>query len=83
METTNTTVVTNDISTTKNTELVTTVGTDDALGNLQFRTDQIGESLGAMGKGMLGIFIVIAAIAGVTMFLNNVTSSKKDDNDEE
>ncbi|MBQ7291069.1 MAG: hypothetical protein IJW76_05030 [Clostridia bacterium] len=82
METTNTTVVTNDISTTKNTELVTTVGTDDALGNLQFRTDQIGESLGAMGKGMLGIFIVIAAIVLVSALLNKVTSTKKDGDEE-
>ena len=82
METTNTTVVTNDISTTENTELVTTVGTDDALGNLQFRTDQIGESLGAMGKGMLGIFIVIAAIVLVSALLNKVTSTKKDGDEE-
>ena len=82
METTNTTVVTNDISTTKNTELVTTVGMDDALGNLQFRTDQIGESLGAMGKGMLGIFIVIAAIVLVSALLNKVTSTKKDGDEE-
>ena len=82
METTNTTVVTNDISTTENTELVTTVGTDNALGNLQFRTDQIGESLGAMGKGMLGIFIVIAAIVLVSALLNKVTSTKKDGDEE-
>ena len=42
-------------------------------------TSQLMESLGAMGKGMLGIFIVIAAIVGVTVLLNTVTSSKKDD----
>ncbi|MBQ8403615.1 MAG: hypothetical protein IJX55_04220 [Clostridia bacterium] len=83
METTNnTTVVTTDISTTENTELVTTVGTDDAMGNIQFRTDQIGESLGAMGKGMLGIFIVIAAIVFVSALLNKVTSTKKDGDNE-
>ena len=82
METTNTTVVTNDISTPKNTELVTTVGTDDALGILLVRTDQQGESLGAMGKGMLGIFIVIAAIVLVSALLNKVTSTKKDGDEE-
>lgn len=83
METTNnTTVVTTDISTTENTELVTTVGTDDAMGNIQFRTDQVTESLGAMGKGMLGIFIVIAAIVFVSALLNKVTSTKKDGDNE-
>ena len=46
-------------------------------------TSQVAESLTAMGEGMLGIFIVIAIIVGVTVTLNNVTSSKKDDNDEE
>ena len=43
----------------------------------------IDESLSIMGQGMLGIFIVIAAIAGVTMLLNAVTSEKKDDKDDE
>lgn len=42
---------------------------------------QLMESLGAMGKGMLGIFIVIALIVGVTVLLNTVTS-KKEDKDE-
>ena len=50
-------------------------------------TAQMAESLPAMGEGMLGIFIVIAIIVGVTVTLNNVTSTKKDDkkddNDEE
>ena len=50
---------------------------------LTLTADNMGTSLSIMGQGMLGIFIVIAAIAGVTMLLNNVTSSKKDDNDEE
>ena len=52
---------------------------------LTITADNIGTSLSIMGQGMLGIFIVIAAIAGVTMTLNAVTSSKskKDDNDEE
>ena len=46
---------------------------------LTLTTDNMGTSLSIMGQGMLGIFIVIAAIAGVTMLLNAVTSSKKDD----
>ena len=50
---------------------------------LTLTADNMSTSLSMMGQGMLGIFIVIAAIAGVTMLLNNVTSSKKDDNDEE
>ena len=48
-----------------------------------YGASQLSESLTAMGEGMLGIFIVIAIIVGVTVTLNNVTSSKKDDNDEE
>jgi hypothetical protein len=40
-------------------------------------------SLSIMGQGMFGIFIVIAAIAGVTMALNAVTSTKKDDKKDE
>ncbi len=41
-------------------------------------TAQLAESLGAMAQGMLGIFIVIAAIVGVTVLLNAVTSQKED-----
>jgi hypothetical protein len=43
----------------------------------------MGTSLSIMGQGMLGIFIVIAAIAGVTIALNSVTSATKDDNKDE
>ena len=46
-------------------------------------TSQMAESVTAMGEGMLGIFIVIAIIVGVTVPLNNVTASKKDDKDDE
>ena len=46
-------------------------------------TSQMAESLTAMGEGMLGIFIVIAIIVGVTVTLNNVTSTKKDDKKDE
>ncbi len=42
-------------------------------------TEQLSRSLSAMGEGMLGIFIVIAIIVGVTVTLNNVTATKKDD----
>ena len=48
-----------------------------------YGASQLSESLTAMGEGMLGIFIVIAIIVGVTVTLNNVTSSKKDNEDEE
>ncbi len=46
-------------------------------------TSQMTESLAAMGEGMLGIFIVIAIIVGVTVTLNNVTASKKDNDDKD
>ena len=46
-------------------------------------TSQMAESVTDMGEGMLGIFIVIAIIVGVTVTLNNVTASKKDDKDDE
>ena len=50
---------------------------------LTITADNMVTSLSIMGQGMLGIFIVIAAIAGVTMALNTVTSSKKNDKDDE
>ena len=34
--------------------------------------------LGIMGKGMLGIFIVILVIWGLVALLNKLTSGKKD-----
>ena len=37
------------------------------------------ENLRYMGLGMLGIFIVIGAIALMTMLLNRLTASKQDD----
>jgi hypothetical protein len=51
--------------------------------DLTLTADNMGTSLSIMGQGMLGIFIVIAAIAGVTIALNSVTSAKKDDNKDE
>ncbi len=35
------------------------------------------ENLKYMGMGMLGIFVVIAVLIGITVFLNYVTKSKK------
>ena len=35
------------------------------------------ENLAYMGKGMLGIFVVIGVIVGVTCLLNFLTSKKK------
>ena len=46
-------------------------------------TSQVAESLTAMGEGMLGIFIVIAIIVGVTVLLNNVTATGDDDKKDE
>ena len=37
--------------------------------DLTLTADNMGTSLSIMGQGMFGIFIVIAAIAGVTMAL--------------
>ncbi len=35
------------------------------------------ENLKYMGIGMLGIFVVIAVLIGITVFLNHVTKTKK------
>ena len=50
---------------------------------IEFTTSQIGESLGAMAQGMLGIFIVIALIVAVTVLLNTLTAKKDKDTDAE
>ncbi len=39
------------------------------------------DNLRYMGLGMLGIFIVIGVIAVLTIILNAVTSTKKDEED--
>lgn len=44
--------------------------------NFNFNPAAFLESLPYMGKGMLGIFIVIGIIIGVTTLLNAVTSKK-------
>ena len=45
--------------------------------NLQFKPMAFVENLKYMGFGMLGIFVVIGIIAGVTVLLNRVLSGKK------
>ena len=42
----------------------------------KFEPMEFVNSLGYMGKGMLGIFIVIGVIIGITMILNKVTQPK-------
>lgn len=39
------------------------------------------EALGMMGKGMLGIFVVIGLIAVVVYMLTKASSGKKEDKD--
>ena len=42
-----------------------------------FSVDRFFEALPYMGKGMLGIFIVIGVIIGVIVLLNKITTRKK------
>ena len=53
--------------------------------DLVFRPMEFLKNLGYIGMGMLGIFIVIAAIVGVSVLLNTVTSGigKNKDKDDE
>ncbi len=44
--------------------------------NLQFRPVAFVENLKYMGLGMLGIFVVIGVIAGMTVLLNRFLSKK-------
>jgi len=44
--------------------------------NLQFEPMAFVENLKYMGLGMLGIFVVIGIIAGVTVLLNRILSKK-------
>ena len=46
--------------------------------NIDFNPFNFLENAKYMGLGMLGIFVVIGLIVGVTYLLNHVTSSKKD-----
>ena len=42
-----------------------------------FSTERFLEALPYMGKGMLGIFVVIGVIIGVILLLNKITTRKK------
>ena len=42
-----------------------------------FSTERFFEALPYMGKGMLGIFVVIGVIIGMIVVLNKITTKKK------
>lgn len=44
---------------------------------IKFQPDTLNETLPMMGKGMLGIFIVIAVIIAIVCVLNRVTRPKE------
>lgn len=44
---------------------------------LMFKPENFTANLGYMGKGMLGIMVVILVIIAVTALLNKITSDKK------
>ena len=44
--------------------------------DMEFNPMEFVSSLEYMGKGMLGIFIVILVIVGITVALNKLTSRK-------
>ncbi len=48
---------------------------------MYFEPSQFVKNLPYMGMGMLGIFIVIGVIAGLTMLLNAVTAERKKDDE--
>lgn len=51
--------------------------------SMYFDPSQFVKNLSYMGMGMLGIFVVIGVITGLTMLLNAVTAERKnnDEND--
>lgn len=49
--------------------------------SMYFEPSQFLDNLPYMGMGMLGIFIVIGVIAGLTMLLNAVTAERKKDDE--
>lgn len=66
-----------------NTEQQLITETGSAFPELEFEPMNFVENLSYMGLGMLGIFIVIALVMGVTFTLNKVFSGKKkDENDQ-
>lgn len=48
---------------------------------MQFNPMEFVNNLSYMGKGLVGIFLVIGIIIGVTAILNKVTSKKKNKED--
>ena len=46
---------------------------------MDFQPIHFVENLRYMGIGMLGVFIVIGVIAGLTILLNSITKDKNDD----
>ncbi len=48
---------------------------------MYFEPSQFLKNLPYMGMGMLGIFIVIGVIAGLTMLLNAITAERKNDDE--
>ncbi len=48
------------------------------MGDIQFAPMEFVYNLKYMGLGMLGIFVVIGVIAGITVLLNKVFSKKED-----
>lgn len=50
---------------------------------IDFNVDKLMESLPLMGKGMLGIFVVISVIMLTIFILNKTTSTKKKSKDNE
>lgn len=50
---------------------------------LAFNPENFAKNLPYMGRGMLGIFIVIGIIIGITYLLNFLTAPKKKDDKKE
>ena len=44
--------------------------------NIQFQPENLSKTLPMMGKGMLGIFVVIAVIIAIVYALNSITNPK-------
>ena len=58
-------------------ETATQAVTEASPNRISITTEGLDWSLGIMGKGMLGIFIVTSIIVGVTVVLNKVTAPRK------
>ncbi len=49
--------------------------------NLAFNPSALWNVLPILGKGLLGIFVVICAIWGFVVLLNRITAPKKEENE--